>query len=82
MTAEAATPSARGIGALFGDVAVYGSARVLASALGVVFIPLYTRVLAVEDYGVLENLSTLSFFVVTVFGLSLPTAITKDYAAA
>lgn len=81
---EGAPPSAdgRSIRALFGDIAVYGSARALASALGVVFIPVYTRVLEVEEYGILENLSTLSFFIVTVFGFSLPTAITKDYGAA
>lgn len=49
----------------------------LSSSVGVVLVPLYTRRLQTSDYGVLENLNTIALFVTMIFGLSLPTALTR-----
>jgi O-antigen/teichoic acid export membrane protein len=61
---------------------VYGIARVLASAVGLVLLPVYTRYFSVAEYGIIENLNVLSYFIVAVASVSIPTAVTHFYGTA
>ncbi|PIE33227.1 hypothetical protein CSA56_12975 [candidate division KSB3 bacterium] len=58
------------------DVAMYSSPRWLSKGLGIILIPIYTRVFSSKDYGILDIIEVLNAFLVlgTNFGLahSLP----------
>jgi O-antigen/teichoic acid export membrane protein len=51
---EQASGPGLGIGALAGDAAIYGSARVILKSLTFLLVPLYARFLTPRDFGVLE----------------------------
>lgn len=60
---------------LFSDTLIYGSARVFASMVGALLIPLYVRRLEVSDYGAIENINVFLALAPPVIGLSLYAAI-------
>ncbi len=60
---------------------MYGLGTVLAKLIGFVMIPLYTRVLAPTDYGVLELLSMTTDVIAMVAGLGLTWSVTRYYYA-
>jgi len=78
-TRSAAQRPAHGLQSLAIDTSVYGLARVLVSMVGVLLVPVYTRFLTPADYGVLENLAVLGYFVLTVFDAALPVAVVQRY---
>lgn len=60
---------------------IYGSGLVLGRALGFLLLPLYTRHLTPEDYGVIELLDLLSFVMGTFAALGMEQAIMRYYHA-
>lgn len=59
--------------------AIYGLGTLLAKAIGFIMIPIYTRVLTPEDYGVLELLTMTTDVIALVAGLGLTWAVTRYY---
>jgi O-antigen/teichoic acid export membrane protein/glycosyltransferase involved in cell wall biosynthesis len=61
--------------------AVYGSAVLLTRAVGFLLLPLYTRVLTVEDYGVIELLDLTGYVLAEFIALGIDQALMKYYHA-
>ncbi len=61
------------------DTLIYGVGTVLQKIIGFILLPFYTRALAPSDYGVLDTLTTLTFFVGTIFGLGLGGATSRYF---
>ena len=61
---------------------VYGAANLIASAGAVVLIPIYTRVLRPEEYGIVDYLAAVQTLVLIVAGLELTQATARFYSAA
>jgi O-antigen/teichoic acid export membrane protein len=57
----------------------YGLSDVLAQVIGFLLIPLYTRYLTPEDYGIVEITTTISAFVIPLMKLGLPGSVTRQY---
>jgi len=58
-----------GIKDLVKDSSIYGLGSALQKFIGVLLIPIYTRVLTPADYGILSSLTTLGFFLSVIFDL-------------
>jgi len=69
----------KGAGRLLRHSLVYALASALQRLTGFVLIPLYTRVLDVRSYGVMEILTTLSSSILVLTTLGLPSAFNKCY---
>jgi len=61
--------------------AVYGSAVLLTRAVGFLLLPLYTRFLSLEDYGVIELLDLTSYVLAEFIALGIDQALMKYYHA-
>ncbi|MBI1737090.1 MAG: lipopolysaccharide biosynthesis protein [Candidatus Rokubacteria bacterium] len=72
----------RGLRSLVTDAAVYGAARTLVKFVHVFMIPIYTRYLAISEYGIIENLNALAQMLLPLFGAALPAAVVQRYAGA
>lgn len=62
--------------------AVYGIGNILSKLVGVFMIPLYTRCLEPEDYGVIELLDLTLFFIAMFVGMGLSQAVLRFYFSA
>ena len=58
---------------------VYGAGSIAGRAVGFAMIPFYTHYLRPADYGVLELLDLTTFFVGTIVGLGLTSAIVRFF---
>lgn len=61
--------------------AVYGSAVLLTRAVGFLLLPLYTRYLSLEDYGVIELLDLTGYVLAEFLALGIDQALMKYYHA-
>jgi O-antigen/teichoic acid export membrane protein len=61
------------------DTLIYGVGTVVQKIIGFVLLPFYTRALIPAEYGVLDTLSTLTFFLSTIFGLGLAGATSRYF---
>ena len=61
--------------------AVYGSAVVLTRAVGFLLLPVYTRFLSLEDYGVIELLDLTGYVLAEFIALGIDQALMKYYHA-
>jgi O-antigen/teichoic acid export membrane protein/glycosyltransferase involved in cell wall biosynthesis len=61
--------------------AVYGSAVLLTRAVGFLLLPLYTRFLSLEDYGVIELLDLTGYVLAEFIALGIDQALMKYYHA-
>jgi len=61
------------------DTLIYGVGTVLQRIIGFVLLPFYTRALVPAQYGVLDTLATLTFFLSTIFGLGLAGATSRYF---
>lgn len=53
------------------DTLVYGLGSVFKKFIGVILLPFYTRALSPSDYGILDTLATVIFFISAIIGLGL-----------
>ncbi len=56
------------------DTAVYGLGRGIKKFIGIFLLPFYTRALSVDEYGVLETLSTMTFLGAAFLSVGLDSA--------
>jgi O-antigen/teichoic acid export membrane protein len=56
------------------DTLVYGLGAGVKKFIGLFLLPFYTKALSPSDYGVLDTLGTLIFFITAVFNFGLDTA--------
>jgi O-antigen/teichoic acid export membrane protein len=75
----APTRSPAGSGRVLGHAAIYVGGTVVQSGLGILLLPIITRVLGVREYGVVGTAAALSSLLVIVYGLGLSFAITRFY---
>ncbi len=61
--------------------AVYGSAVLLTRAVGFLLLPLYTRYLSLQDYGVIELLDLTGYVLAEFIALGIDPALMKYYHA-
>jgi O-antigen/teichoic acid export membrane protein len=73
------THSTRGAGRLVGHAAIYIGGTAVQSALGILLLPVVTRVLGVKEYGIVGTAAALAALLVIVYGLGLSFAITRFY---
>lgn len=66
-------------GAIFRNNAYYMVAGFLPSAVGFITLPLFSRVLSPEDYGVLALVQALSAFLPLIMTLQLPSSVRRFY---
>ena len=55
---------------LASDTAIYGFRTVLKKVIAI-FYPFYTRALSPEEYGILDSLATLGYFISIILGLGI-----------
>lgn len=53
------------------DTLIYGLGSVLQKFIGVLLLPFYTRALSPAEYGIIDTLATLTFFISVIFGFGL-----------
>ncbi len=58
---------------------VYGLSSVISRFIGILLLPIYTRVLTPEDYGVVSLMTSTMYLVITFAGLALDTASMRWY---
>lgn len=63
------------------DGVIYTVPTILSRGLGVLLVPLYTRVLSVEDYGSLDLLTTFGALVALTIPLEISQGVARFYAA-
>lgn len=61
------------------DTIIYGVGTVLQKIIGFILLPFYTRALIPAEYGVLDTLATLTFFIATFFSLGLSGATSRYF---
>jgi O-antigen/teichoic acid export membrane protein len=71
------SPVRDGLRRLFGDSLVYGIGSVAGHLVGLILLPVYTHHLAVEKYGLLDNLFVLSMLLSAAIPLGLPDALQR-----
>lgn len=59
------------IGLLAKDSAIYGVGMALQKVIGFILLPFYTRALSPAEYGVLDSVTTFSFFLTTILSLGI-----------
>ena len=57
----------------------FGLSSVLTQVIGFLLLPLYTRYLTPEDYGILDLASVIGLFLAPIMKLGLPGAVTRFY---
>jgi len=57
-----------------GDALVYGLGSGLKKFIGIFLLPFYTRALSPADYGILDTLATLTFFISAIIGIGIDSA--------
>jgi O-antigen/teichoic acid export membrane protein len=60
---------------VLGDSIVYGSSRVLMTAVGALLVPIYSRVLQRSDYGAIETFNMFTAIALLILPCGLPQAI-------
>ena len=58
---------------------VYGSSRILVSALGFLTLPYFINIFSVDDYGILTIIITITVLLPSVYSLELETAVSKFF---
>lgn len=66
-------------GRLIGHTFNFGIGRILPQLIGFLLIPIYTRYLTPEDYGIVELATSLSAFLIIFMRLGIPGAVTRFY---
>ena len=61
------------------EIGIYGISSVLRQAVGFIMLPIYTRYLSPEDYGVIGLLSVTVFFFELFFGARFASAVLRYY---
>ncbi|MCH7974480.1 MAG: flippase [Bacteroidetes bacterium] len=61
------------------DTLIYGFGTVIKKIIGFVLLPFYTRALIPAEYGVLDTLATLTFFISAIFSLGLGGATSRYF---
>ena len=64
---------------LIKHMSIYGIGGVLSKAAGVLLVPLYTRVLAPEDYGVLGLVYTAGSLLAIIYGFMISSGYVRNY---
>ena len=63
----------------FKSIFNFGLGNVLAQVIGFLLIPLYTRYLTPEDYGILEVTTSFSLVLTTLCWMGLPGSVSRNY---
>ncbi|KWW31901.1 MAG: polysaccharide biosynthesis protein [bacterium F083] len=63
----------------FKNVSIYGILPVVGKFLNFLLIPLYAKVFAPEEFGIIELLDTLIFFLLIIASFEIPTALGRYY---
>ncbi|MFA6980570.1 MAG: flippase [Ignavibacteriaceae bacterium] len=61
------------------DTIIYGLGTVIKKIIGFLLLPFYTRALIPAEYGVLDTLATLTFFISAIFSLGLGGATSRYF---
>lgn len=61
------------------DTLIYGGGSVIQKIIGFALLPFYTRALQPAEYGILATLTTLTFFMSTIFGLGMGGATSRYF---
>lgn len=61
------------------DTLIYGVGTVIQKIIGIVLLPFYTRALIPAEYGVMDTLATLTYFIATFFSLGLTGATSRYF---
>ena len=61
------------------DTIIYGFGTVIQRIIGFVLLPFYTRALVPAEYGILDTLATLAFFISTIFSLGIAGATSRYF---
>lgn len=64
---------------LFRSASIYVLANIFNAAIPFLFIPLYTRYMSTEDYGVFSMFQLMVLFLVPIAGLSIHGAVARQY---
>ncbi|HEX9931953.1 MAG TPA: oligosaccharide flippase family protein, partial [Allosphingosinicella sp.] len=65
--------------ALFRDTIIYGLSAVLSRGLSLIVLPIYTRILAPTDYGVLDMVMVVGTFATLLVALEITQALARFY---
>jgi O-antigen/teichoic acid export membrane protein len=65
--------------ALFRDTIIYGLSAVLSRGLSLIVLPIYTRILAPADYGVLDMVMVIGTFATLLVALEITQALARFY---
>ena len=57
------------------DTLVYGLGKGLKKFIGLLLLPVYTRALSPEDFGILDTLGSALFFIIVFFNFGLDSAV-------
>jgi O-antigen/teichoic acid export membrane protein len=68
--------------ALFRDTMIYGAAAILSRGLSLIILPIYTRILAPADYGVLDMVMVIGSFATLLVALEVTQALARFYGDA
>jgi O-antigen/teichoic acid export membrane protein len=67
------------IRALFRDTIIYGLAAILSRGLSILILPIYTRILAPAEYGVLDMIFVVMMFANLIVALEITQALARFY---
>jgi O-antigen/teichoic acid export membrane protein len=67
------------LSSFFKDSVIYGIGNSLQKFISLMLIPIFTRVLSPEEYGVLSTLSTITYFISALAGLGLISATSRYF---
>jgi O-antigen/teichoic acid export membrane protein len=73
------TPSTGGSGRVLGHASIYIGGTMVQQALGILLLPVVTRVLGVHEFGIVGTAAALSSLLVVLYGLGLNFAIVRFY---
>jgi O-antigen/teichoic acid export membrane protein len=68
--------------ALFRDTLIYGASAVLSRGLSLIILPIYTRILAPSDYGILDMVMVVGSFATLLVALEVTQALARFYGDA
>lgn len=61
------------------DTVIYGFGQVLKKIIGIILLPFYTRALSPDQYGILDTLSTLTFFIAIILAFGMDGATSRYF---
>ncbi len=61
------------------DILIYGVMGVVARSVGLLLLPIFTRIFSVAEYGTVDILATFSSLLAMAINLSLPSALARYY---